>query len=159
MKNRVAHNKGKFKNPLGPSHSWIDRFCEECGAMFRTQVRTIERGGGRFCSKTCNPSYPTAAPKRIRARKHNLKSKYGITEEDFQLLNEQQGGVCAICGEPPVWKHGKLLVDHCHETKSVRALLCVTCNLMLGSSGDSPAVLRRAAEYIETHRNRAAVGA
>jgi hypothetical protein len=43
-----------------------------------------------------------------------------------------------------------LVVDHSHETGAVRGLLCHNCNRALGLIHDDAAVLRRAAEYIET---------
>lgn len=54
--------------------------------------------------------------------------KYGIdiTEEEYAHKLEEQGGVCAICGFPPVSK--RLSVDHCHRSKKVRGLLCYHCN-------------------------------
>jgi len=50
----------------------------------------------------------------------------------------QQGGVCAICKQPetvidPYTKKVKALaIDHNHDTGDVRALLCDTCNHLLG---------------------------
>ena len=58
------------------------------------------------------------------------------------------GGVCAICGG--VSTDGRrLAVDHDHITKDVRGLLCQPCNVGLGVFGDSPEVLRLAADYLE----------
>ena len=63
----------------------------------------------------------------------------------------RQGASCAICKstEPCMKNAGRLYVDHCHETGEVRGLLCFRCNTMLGNAGDSPEVLRLAAEYLE----------
>lgn len=61
-----------------------------------------------------------------------------------------QGGVCAICGNGAEdTQHGLLHVDHCHDKGHVRGLLCSPCNLALGLFRDNPALLRRAAEYLE----------
>lgn len=44
---------------------------------------------------------------------------------------EAQGGVCAICKQPP--REGQsLAVDHCHDSGRVRAVLCQGCNRWLG---------------------------
>jgi len=73
-------------------------------------------------------------PERFRsiARKASWK-QYGIeiTEEDYNTLLQKQQGVCAICSNPS--KHKRLHVDHCHETKVVRGLLCFRCNTLLGA--------------------------
>lgn len=81
-------------------------------------------------------------------RKYNLK-KYGITPEEYDTLNEQQNGVCAICATPPSSKDrgGKLHVDHCHTTGKVRGLLCTKCNMVLGGINDNIDLL----EHIKTY--------
>ena len=75
-------------------------------------------------------------------------SRYGITADDYSLMLEFQNGACWICGDHP--KARKLAVDHCHTTGEVRGLLCKRCNRdLLGRARDDPAILRRAAEYLE----------
>lgn len=81
-------------------------------------------------------------------RQYFLKWRYGITLEDYALMLAEQGGVCAICGKEPD-KARVLDVDHCHDTKTVRGLLCRSCNLVLGKMNDDPDLLRRAADYLE----------
>lgn len=51
---------------------------------------------------------------------------------------------CEICGRTE-----GLGVDHCHKTGKPRGNLCRACNTALGSFGDSPQLLRAAAQYIE----------
>ena len=80
---------------------------------------------------------------------HNLKQllrKYKLTPLGYSLRLADQGGVCAVCGEPP--KKGRLHVDHCHETGKVRGLLCQSCNVALGYAGDNWYQLMRLAAYI-----------
>jgi hypothetical protein len=74
--------------------------------------------------------------------------KYGLTPENFELLLNRQGGVCAICGTPPSQKK-RLAVDHNHKTGAVRGLLCDSCNHAIGEMKDSPSLLRRAAKYLD----------
>jgi len=153
MEKRTSHNKGVWKHELGHMHSWHDRACETCGKVFQAQVRKIVVGGGRFCSKPCNPAYPKPSnTKSEKSRRYNLKSKYGITEAQFEEEKIIQENRCFICDELPNWKRDTLVVDHCHETGKYRALLCVKCNLMLGCSRDTPAILRKAADYLEQHK-------
>jgi hypothetical protein len=80
--------------------------------------------------------------------------KYGVTREVWNAMLKRQHGTCAISGcdrEPAVIDH-----DHacCPGEKScgkcVRALLCHRCNQGLGRFQDSPALLRSAADYLES---------
>ncbi len=80
------------------------------------------------------------SPEEKRSRTY--KQNYGITEEDYQRMFEQQGGVCAACRQPETRMNerlkGRLHVDHDHVTGQVRALLCLNCNTALGMLEDEP---------------------
>lgn len=84
-----------------------------------------------------------------------LKRKYGISLEDYREFHKRQGGVCGICGmpeqtiDPRTNKTLNLPVDHDHETGIVRGLLCSNCNRGLGMYKNNPALLRKAADYLE----------
>ena len=83
-------------------------------------------------------------------RKANRLKVYGMTLEEFNDLLTAQGGKCAICGmsdtsDPKVFP----FVDHCHSQKHVRGILCINCNHGIGQFKDSPALLRKAAKYVE----------
>lgn len=75
--------------------------------------------------------------------------KYGITQEEFDALLEQQGGRCAICRTTDTSPHKRFSIDHCHERGHVRGLLCHYCNVALGALKDRPELLRVAADYLE----------
>lgn len=66
---------------------------------------------------------------------YHILRRYGLTKEDFDRMLKEQGGGCAICGNPPTMKTRQssvLHVDHCHRTGKVRGLLCVRCNHLVG---------------------------
>lgn len=84
-----------------------------------------------------------------KVRDSHLRRKYGIPPGTFARLLAEQNGVCAICLTP---SDKTLHVDHCHTYGVVRALLCDSCNRGIGHLKEDPAVLRRAAEYVELHR-------
>lgn len=71
---------------------------------------------------------------------------YGITTAEHATILERQGGRCAICAKA---QKERLVVDHCHNSKKVRGLLCKRCNSGLGFLGDSIDGLRAAAAYLE----------
>jgi len=83
-----------------------------------------------------------------------MKRSYGITLEEYNALLESQGGVCAICKcketiiDRRTGEVRKLAVDHCHETKKVRGLLCRRCNMVLGGVADSIDLLKRIINYL-----------
>lgn len=82
-----------------------------------------------------------------RTKGYELKRKFGITFDDYHSMLEGQGGGCAICGEKdPYFKH--MAVDHCHETGSVRGILCCACNRALGGFKDNIQILQRAISYL-----------
>lgn len=74
--------------------------------------------------------------------------RFGITETDYEALEEKQGGLCLICKES-CSRGFRLSIDHDHKTGRIRGLLCNACNIGLGSFRDNPDLLRRAAEYLE----------
>lgn len=84
-----------------------------------------------------------------------MKSVYGLTREGYELLLAHQGHACPICLKAPCTTSGRRQdqwnVDHCHETKEVRGLLCQPCNSGIGQLKDDPALIRRAVQYIEQH--------
>lgn len=106
--------------------------------------------------KAQSRAWHAANPDRIRelSAKSLVRRRYGLTMEQYKEILATQK-VCNLCGREPDGKgrNGRqLCVDHDHETGAFRALLCRSCNSMLGLSGDSPGILRKAAEYIEHHR-------
>lgn len=91
---------------------------------------------------------------RTVQRKSNLKMKYGLSEEDFQEIENAQNSLCAICKQPPNGNGARfktLFVDHNHTNNKVRGLLCHNCNVGLGSFRDNPALLFRAIEYLKQY--------
>lgn len=83
-------------------------------------------------------------------RKNALKTKYGLTESQFERMLADQNGACAICKtESPGGRHGTFHVDHCHDTGKVRGVLCHSCNVTLGRVGDSIDGVMRYLNYLE----------
>jgi len=111
------------------------------------------------------PRFPTAKSmkdgRRVykmpleQQRHYGLKRYYGMTGEQYGSMMAEQKGVCAICQKPEtaIFKGTPKVmhVDHCHTTNRIRALLCGSCNGMLGLAKDSPETLRAAADYIEKY--------
>lgn len=81
---------------------------------------------------------------RSYSRKYLLRSKYGISQEYYEILYDHQKGACKICQEFTKLLH----VDHDHNTGKIRGLLCSNCNRGLGLLGDSKEVLINAIKYL-----------
>lgn len=91
-------------------------------------------------------------------RDRELRKSYGITLADYDLMLEGQGGVCAICKEPETLiNHDRtmpLAVDHCHDTKRVRGLLCAHCNQAIGKFDHDVALMEGAIGYLRKYEGR-----
>jgi len=77
-----------------------------------------------------------------------MKRTYGISLEKYDDLLKSQLGLCAICRTDNPGGKGDFHVDHCHDTKKVRGLLCQSCNIGLGHFKDSIKFLESAIEYL-----------
>lgn len=120
--------------------------CTSCGKHpAREQRRTCE----------------CCAEKQVGINKRSkLRTTYGLSLDEAREMLRNQGGGCALCYAPlslDERRDRKTMahVDHDHLTGAVRALLCNTCNVGLGSFRDDPRLLRKAATYVEEHRSRA----
>ena len=83
--------------------------------------------------------------------------KYGISSIEYMAMLEEQGGVCAICGDGPGDK--MFNVDHDHSCcagggscgRCVRGLLCGQCNFGIGNFRDDVGALASAINYLKSH--------
>lgn len=83
---------------------------------------------------------------KLQGWRRSLERRYNFSEAEYKAMLAAQGGVCAICEEPPTKE--RLHVDHNHVTGQVRGLLCRRCNLTLGFWNDEPKRFARAAAYL-----------
>lgn len=98
--------------------------------------------------------------RRYCNRCHHLQTVYRITYKDLKERWEAQDQKCAICSidisidlrSRASNRSNKYVLDHCHETKNIRGLLCHDCNLMLGYAKDRAVVLEQAILYLDGSR-------
>lgn len=125
----------------------------KCPQCFEEVTRVYTRGKPiRFCSQKCGKRYwRHQTRKRQKAcgyvRRARLKSKFGMTEDDYNCLLSAQDGTCAVCKNPP--KKRRLAVDHDHKTGKVRGLLCFRCNYGIGFWHDRADLLHAASIYLK----------
>jgi hypothetical protein len=79
---------------------------------------------------------------------YHIVYTYGISKEEYLALIFNQKGKCAICKKIPKNKKG-LFLDHCHNSKKIRGLLCSNCNSGLGMFLDDVKLLRKAVKYLK----------
>lgn len=87
----------------------------------------------------------TPLQRRAASRVAALKSKYGMTIEQYNFMYDQQSGKCRV---RKCHREAKV-VDHDHHTNAVRGLLCYRCNTGIGLFQDDPIALRSAADYLD----------
>lgn len=69
--------------------------------------------------------------------RHRSRFKlYGVTKEDYEKMLIDHSYKCAICGTHQVSLDKSLSIDHNHETKEIRGLLCAGCNFLVGRVED-----------------------
>jgi hypothetical protein len=114
------------------------------------------RRKARHAERMNDPEYREARnaySRRMRAehperhRNYILRTKYNMTQQDYDDLLAFQGGVCALCGKPPTEGH-ILHVDHDHETDTVRGLCHFSCNYALGRLGDTVGRIEHVLDYL-----------
>jgi hypothetical protein len=108
--------------------------------------RTTPSGACVECSRMKwekNKEQP-APFRQLKRKESNLRSRYGLEITEFVRLQTLQGGRCALCHN--ITKD--LLVDHCHDSKKVRGLLCSSCNSMIGFANDNVQILQLAIDYL-----------
>lgn len=93
-------------------------------------------------------------PEKMRA--FDLKTRYGISTARWERMLIDQAGRCDVCEEP--MREPEVDHDHgCCPTRArccgrcIRALLCKSCNVMLGHANDDPKRLIKGATYLQEH--------
>lgn len=87
-----------------------------------------------------------------RARWYNIKRLYGISQNEYEELLEEQDGKCGICKRHHTEFSRSLAVDHDHNDQTIRGLLCQHCNQRLLGRHTSSVLFRNAADYLERPR-------
>lgn len=87
--------------------------------------------------------------RKDQVRAYSLRTKYGITIEQYNQLLEKQNHCCALCEKHESAFKNRLAVDHNHETQEVRGLLCFSCNHRLVGRHKDGKLLRKIADYVE----------
>lgn len=123
-----------------PNGYFRDKNCKTCRSVF-TPTNPCQL----YCSSAC------------KGKNAYYKRNYGIDDATLDQMKKDQDDKCYLCHSEGflIGKNNhneKLAVDHDHETGKVRKLLCHNCNRALGLFKDNPEIMRKAASYVEEHR-------
>jgi len=133
--------------------------CAKCknayGRKYHAKNRKRDLKRGRVWYQRNRESILATGRARPARDYHAKKLRgYGIDVDGYEKMLERQGQVCAICRQPPKGKRvERLSVDHDHETRKVRGLLCRRCNAALGLCHDSIEWLQKAISYLRKERH------
>ena len=134
-------NKAKYR---AANKRWIENHPDEFLAIQRNYLAT-EKGKQSVMKK--QKKFQGSEKSNTRYRRSNLKRAYGLTLEQYDVMFDEQNGVCAICNEQAT-DGRRLAVDHDHKTGKIRGLLCMNCNVGIGNLQDDITILRNAVDYL-----------
>lgn len=117
-----------------------------------------DEGNMRYC-RACRryevfSSTDLAKNQRICGVCGSLWDKHRMTRAEFEEMEREQDGACAICGGRESLQKGRLSVDHDHACcprdkgcgNCVRGLLCHRCNVFIGGNRDE--LIHAASRYL-----------
>ena len=110
------------------------------------------KDGYKSLCKVCEIKGKTKFPTREQNKDRVLRSKYGITFEEYTTLLKSQNHKCRICGIHRDHCDKALAVDHDHSNGAIRGLLCMGCNTGIGLFKENPHFLLEAINYLNTSR-------
>lgn len=131
----------------------VERKCKRCGKTFQALLIKVRQGGGIFCSKNCYQQYRREHKKEEKYLNciYQKKNKYGLLKEEYEKLLKETKNICCICGNFFSEKN-KPCVDHNHETKKVRGIICSKCNTLIGFANEDIKILQNAIKYLKRHK-------
>lgn len=119
--------------------------CADCGGIHLRNAKHLKQGMKyQKCSEYKPPNY-TGLEKNDAL----IRRKYGITQQQYNEMLQEQNNGCAICGKTEEPDGRRLAIDHCHSTGKVRGVLCNNCNNGLGAFGDNINNIKQAIQYLE----------
>ena len=150
MKKKCQNCGKKFEvKVLGEGHNNHRKYCKGCPGAKVWRHKYSSRYA--FLQNRWAKNNPEKA--KARWRRHRLKTKYGLTIQEFERLLKTQKNRCAICRRKFNGRWNAPNVDHKHGRKGThRGLLCVDCNLLIGHSLERVKTLIRAIGYLKKWR-------
>jgi len=161
QRNQLKFEKIKQTNPDPPS-----RKCPKCNIdIYYVNNRNLSMADQKkslcnYCKGSiCGRIIPynkgkytlTLEQRKINNRNTQLKRNFGITNDDYNKLFNEQNGKCKICGIHKNQLNKNLCVDHNHNSGKIRGLLCQKCNAGLGAFNDQTTIISSALNYLQSY--------
>lgn len=135
---------------INTQHSKRCYVCRDVKPLSEFGVYQSDWSGSNPGCKVCETNKSKDYYRRNKARvlAYRKRKAYGITAAEELILIKKQRGLCGICSKP--FSSSKATcVDHSHDTKKIRGLLCTNCNFLLGHAKDNIAILNQAIRYLQ----------
>ena len=141
------------------------RTCRQCGtkAYTRDDLEDFKKDKGskhgrsticRECDRTNKKQeyrdLPEEKTREVIAQRSIRKNGIDMTVEEF-LTAKDEAANCAICNivlDTDTHKH----MDHDHDTRKPREVLCTNCNIALGHVKDNTTILSNMIHYLYKHK-------
>ena len=128
--------------------------CTKCGEektldSFPKEPRSSDGVAARC--KVCTSDYQREWRERKGGNLYDRTIRYGISPEEYGELLDEQLSCCACCGSSDPKRKAGFVIDHDHNTGSIRGLLCHNCNIGIGLLGDTMSGLQMAVDYLRKH--------
>ncbi len=129
---------GHSFKPRNKTHKYCSPRCRQVATNDRVR-KYMRTDKGRALKKKSNEKWAD------RKRVSELKTRYGVTPEQYEEILKYSQEMCFICKTTD-----DLCLDHCHATGVVRGFLCRRHNAALGGFEDNVESLELAIEYLKT---------
>lgn len=155
MRNCTSVNCSE-KNPqpltnYGIDNSRSDRLrsnCKACCKLARKEYHKLNIYRIKAAQLIYDRKRQYLPERQAQQRGYHLKIRFNISVEEYNKLFERQKGCCSICDKHQTNFKYSLCVDHDHNTKKIRGLLCKPCNSAIGMLEDDLNLLENAKSYL-----------
>lgn len=117
--------------------------CKKCEADFARKWRKENPEEHKRRKRQWAINNPEKAKRSLMRR---IWKRKGLNPDQVEEYIKTHPNVCEICGQPDDYQ--ALSVDHSHDKKVFRGLLCSKCNMGIGLFQDNPQLLQKAIEYL-----------
>lgn len=126
-------------------------WCKDCHNNAAKQTRINNPEGTKEYWRSWRKKHSNSVSQY--AKRYRLRTLFGLSVEELEQKRITQNNLCNICGRPEsiiddrTGKTYGLSVDHNHTTKTVRDLLCRSCNKIFGQLGEDPILIQAMLDY------------